>query len=189
MGRRKGPKKPKVAAFELIDHEARPQLEPYKLMSQVRREYHDDIEEAKIVLVWRKGLKPDVDGHLILGRCHKASDFQKELVDWDYAIELNFEVWQSSEFTKEKKLALLDHELCHCGEALDKDGEPKVDVKGRRVWRMVSHDIEEFQSVISHHGCYKRDLERFAETIIKQAQKTLEFPTQATGTDDKVVVQ
>ena len=119
----------------------------------------------------------------------KASELQRELVDWDYVILLNFEVWHSQEFTKEKKIALLDHELCHTGQQLDREGEQKVDAKGRKVWRICAHEIEEFVGVIQRNGCYKRDLQLFAETIMKQAQKTIPFPEAATGTNGEVVVQ
>lgn len=190
MGRRRGfgkVKKVKVPPFELIDHEAKPRLEPYKLMDELRKEHHDSIKEAKIILAYRKGWKSNVDGHLILGKCVKASELQRELVDWDFVILLNFEVWNSKEFTREKKLALLDHELCHAEPALDKEGEPKVNAAGKRVWRIRDHDIAEFSEIIARHGCYKKDLQQFAETIMKQAQKTIEFPPAKEG--ESVVVQ
>ena len=170
MGRRKGfgkIKKPRVANFELIDWQAKPKLEPYRLLAEVEKASHDDTKDAKIVLAYRKNWKSDVDGHLVLGKCVKASELQRELVDWDFVILLNYEVWNSKEFDRAKKVALLDHELCHTGQALDKDGEPKVDAKGRKVWRVVRHEIEEFVGVIQRNGCYKRDLQIFAETIMK----------------------
>jgi hypothetical protein len=191
MGKRGFGKKKakKLPPFELIDHEAKPQLEPYRLMAQIRKEHHEDIKEAKIALAYQKGLKADVDGHVTLGKCIKASDLQRELVDWDFVILLNYEVWTASEFTKEKKMALLDHELCHAEPALDKDGEPKVDSAGRKSYRIRKHDIEEFQCIVTRHGLWKRDLERFGETIIKQAQKTLDFPAPAAGANGEVAVQ
>ena len=192
MGRRKGfgkVKAKKLPPFELIDHEAKPQLEPYKLMAEIRKAHHPDIKEAKIVLAWQKGIKADKDGHVMLGKCIKIGDLQKELADWDFVITLNFEVWQSKEFDKDKKMALLDHELMHADEALDKNGEPKVDAKGRRTWRIRSHDVEEFSAIIERHGIWKRDLERFAEAIMKTKQKSLEFPEAAAGASGDVVVQ
>jgi hypothetical protein len=192
MGRRKGfgkIKKPRVANFELIDWQAKPKLEPYRLLGEVREASHEDTKDAKIVLAYRKNWKSDVDGHLVLGKCVKASELQRELVDWDFVILLNYEVWNSKEFDRAKKVALLDHELCHTGQALDKDGEPKVDAKGRKVWRIVRHEIEEFVGVIQRNGCYKRDLQIFAETIMKQAQKTLEFPAPAAAAGGEVTVQ
>lgn len=165
--KKKGPKAKKVA-FELIDPNQKPQHETYRLMAQLRRDYHPDTIEAKIAIAWRKGFKADVDGHLVLGKCVRTSDLQKEFSEWDFIILLNQEVWNSTEFTKEKKLALLDHELCHAAPALDKELEPKVDDRGRKVFRTRGHDVQEFQCIIERHGTYKKDLERFAEAILKR---------------------
>jgi hypothetical protein len=178
MGKRGFGKKKakKLPPFELIDHEAKPQLEPYKLMAEIRKAHHPDIKDAKICLAYQKGLKADVDGHVTLGKCIKASDLQRELVAWDFVILLNFEMWTSTGFTKEKKMALLDHELCHADVALDKDGEPKVDAAGRKTYRIRKHDYQEFHAIIERHGLWDRDLKRLGDTIIKQAQATLTFP-------------
>lgn len=165
--------KPKRINFELIQPE--PETEPYRLMREIRARFHEDIRTAKIALAWRKALQPDPDGHLVLGRCMKASDLQRELVKWDFVILLNQEVWSDPEFTKAQKEALLDHELCHADRACDKEGEPKIDERGRAVWRTRKHDIEEFQAIVTRHGCYKRDLEIFAEALLKKRTPPLPF--------------
>lgn len=87
---------------------------------------------------------------------------------YDFIILLNQEVWNDKEFGPEKKAALIDHELCHAEVALARDGEPKLDERGRRVWRTRKHDIEEFRAVVQRHGCYKYDLEKFAETLLRR---------------------
>lgn len=162
--------KAKAIQFEIIheqDGDHRP--EPYRILDEVRAKWHGDIEPARIALAWRKNLKPDKDGHLVLGKCMKASDLQRELVDYDFVILLNREVWRDMEFTLAKKKALMDHELCHAAMQTDAEtGEPKYDERGRNIWRSRKHDIEEFGSVVAHHGCYKRDLERFAEALLKK---------------------
>jgi hypothetical protein len=170
--------KPKQIKFSLIDAEEIPELEPYRLMREVRK-FHRETADAKIALAWRIDTNPDVDGRLVLGRCIKASDLQRELVDWDFVILLNKEVWDDPGFTADKKKALLDHELCHAAVAFDNDG-PKIDSRGRKVWRIRKHDIEEFQDIISRHGCYKRDLERFAEVLIARKQSPLFQKDQTT---------
>jgi hypothetical protein len=167
---KKGPK-PKAVNYEIIPDSA--QSEPHKLLRKIQGKFHRDLDEAKIALAWRKALKPDVDGRLVLGRCVKASDLQRELVRWDFVILLNREVWQLPDFTADKKEALIDHELCHAAVALDADGEPKIDEKNRQVWRVRKHDIEEFGDVVERHGLYKRDLERFAESLLKSRQGAL----------------
>lgn len=144
---------------------------PYRLLDKIRKKSHTSIKRAKIALAWRIALKPDRDGHLVLGMCKRASDLQRELADWDFVILLNKEVWKDKEFTTDKKMALLDHELCHAAPALTRDGEHKQDERGRYVWRIRKHDIEEFQGIVERHGCYKRDLEEFAEALLKRRRK------------------
>jgi|SRR5712664_476775 len=159
--------KPKKVNFELIVNE---EGEPYRLLREVRSQFHEELEEARIALAWRKSLKADVDGRLVLGKCVKASDLQRELADWDFVILLNQEVWVNSEFTADKKRALLDHELCHAAPVVNEEDEQKLDERGRLVWRVRKHDIEEFQGIVERHGCYKRDLERFAEALLKSKE-------------------
>jgi hypothetical protein len=142
---------------------------PYKLLIEARRKWHRTLDEARIALAWRTRLKSDKDGHLVLGKCIKVSDLQKEFAEYDFIILLNKEVWDAVDFAREKQLALLDHELCHAAPVLDKFGGDVKDERGRRVWRMRKHDIEEFRSVVEHHGTYKRDLEAFAKALLKKA--------------------
>lgn len=179
---RKGPKKPKAkqVKVDLIDFNAKPAHEPYRLMKEVRAESHKDTSQARVVLAWMLDTKRDVDGRLKLGKCVRASDLQRELVDWDFVILLNKEVWESKDFGEPRKKALLDHELMHIAEAVDKEGEPKFDDRGRKIWRVRGHDIEEFTDIVKRHGCYKADLERFAEELLKKGQSPL-FNQEATG--------
>ena len=174
--------KPKKVLFQMIKpDEVILSGNPYELLAEIRAEllteiraeHHFDVAQAKIALAWKKATMPDVDGHLVLGKCVKASDLQRELVDYDFVIVLNKEVWEDPEFDREKKLALLDHELCHAARAVDSDGEAMIDSKGRPVWRTRKHDIEEFIEIINRHGCWKRDLEKLAESIIAKKKTPL----------------
>ena len=159
--------KPKAINFELIPPmDGMHEPEPYKILREMREKFHPDLSKARIALAWRKKLKRDRDGHLILGKCVKASDLQRELVDWDFVILLNREVWFDDGFKPEKKRALVDHELCHADAARDKDGFPKRDERDRFVWRTRKHDIEEFRDIVKRHGCYKADLEEFAKALL-----------------------
>jgi hypothetical protein len=165
--------KPKKVVFQLIDPNEKPEPDAYRLMRQIRAELHFDTAEAKIALAWQKGIKPDADGRIMLGKCVRATDLQRELVDLDFVILLNREVWEDAEFFDSKKLALLDHELCHAARSVDSDGEPRIDTKGRAVWRMRGHDIEEFREIVDRHGCWKYDLEKFADAIFKRKNQPL----------------
>lgn len=157
---------PKKIAFELIESE--PETEPYRIMREVRKDFHPDIDDARIALAWRKGYKPDPEGHIILGQCIRSSDLQREFVDLDFIILLNKEIWEDLQFTVEMKTALVDHELMHAARSYDSEGEPKIDTKGRPVWRIRNHDISEFIDVVRRHGTWKRDLQMFAESLLKK---------------------
>ena len=176
--------KPKKVLFELIKPD---QVflsgQPYELLAEVRAETHFDTAEAKIALAWKKDTKPDADGRLCLGRCVRATDLQRELVDYDFVIVLNREVWEDPEFGREKKLALLDHEMCHAARVVDDDGDPKIDSKGRPVWRTRGHDIEEFHEIIARHGIWKGDLEKFAKVLLDRKKEPL-LGTLETPKDD-----
>src|ERR1700756_493258 len=148
-----------------------PNKSPYKLLKKMRDKYHREVRKAKIALAWRIKIKPDKDGHLLLGKCVRTSDLQRELADWDYVILLNKEVWNDPEFTKKKKYALLDHELCHAAPVYNRKGKQRKNTRGRYIFRMRDHDIEEFRDIVKRHGCYKQDLELFAEALLKRRRK------------------
>ena len=141
------------------------------MMAKIRKKYHHDIRKAKVALMWRIAYKPDKDGHLILGKCHKVSDLDKELSKWDFVILLNKEVWNDPKFTDKKKAALLDHELMHCGKVENKNGHSKKDERGRYVFRTRKHDVEEFHDIVKRHGIWKRDLEIFAEQLLLRKRR------------------
>lgn len=168
------PPKPKACNFELIPAKDKDHIpEPHRILAEVRAKFHKDLEHARIALAWRKALKPDKDGHLVLGKCVKASDLQKEFAAYDFVILLNREVWMELGFTVEKKKALVDHELCHAAQVVDKYGMQKFDERGRAIWRTRKHEIEEFREIVERHGCYKRDLELFAEAMLKKRDMPL----------------
>ena len=170
----------KAINFELIALDGA----PYAILREMLK-FHKDLAEVSVALAWRENLKADKDGHLILGKCVKASDLQRELADFDFVILLNRDIWEDDDFTEDKKRALMDHELCHAAGSMTEDGTPKRDERGRRVWRTRKHDIEEFQAIVERHGCYKKDLERFAEAITKKRRTPL-LNLEAKGSDSRV---
>lgn len=167
--------KPKKINVSVMD----PTSEPYKILHSVLDKHHDDIRTARvqIALAWRYRLKSDPDGILVLGKCIKITDLHKEFMDYDFIIILNYEAWQS--FSLAQKEALIDHELCHASIAVDEEtGENKVDERGRTVFRIRKHNIEEFREIIERHGCYKDDLKKFAEAILKEKKESQQLPLQ-----------
>jgi hypothetical protein len=143
---------------------------PYYMMEKIRKRHHHHTRKAKIALAWRTALKPDTDGHLLLGQCVKASDLQRELSEYDFVILLNKEVWEDKTFGHKRQKALLDHELCHVGQVYRKGKRLKND-HGKYVFRTRKHDVEEFSEIVDRHGIWKHDLELFAKALLKRRHK------------------
>jgi hypothetical protein len=125
----------------------------YRLLRELVMAYHEHLKDARIALAWCTSWKPDVDGRVTLGKCKKASDLDRELATFDFIILLKKSFWQDLAVTPDQRRALLDHELCHAGVKLDeRTGEPVYDERGRKVYRVVKHDVEEFSRSRSATG-------------------------------------
>jgi len=138
---------------------------PYEMMRSIRKKNHHHSRKAKIALAWRKDIKPDKDGHILLGKCIKASDLQRELSEYDFVILLNRDAWEHEKFGHKRQRALLDHELCHVG-VVYRHGKRLKNDHGKYVFRTRKHDVEEFSEIVSRHGVWKHDLEIFAEALL-----------------------
>lgn len=143
----------------------------YKIMAELIEQHHTHLTDAKIALAWMYGKKSDVDGRLVLGRAKKGSDLDRDMHGFDFVILLNHEAYTAASFTKGQQTALLDHELTHCEVSKDTNGEPKTDERGRTVYRMRGHDVEEFREVVARHGTWKSDLEGFAQAALQNGDK------------------
>jgi hypothetical protein len=165
--RRPREKKPKRVSYELIPRASIIGAPMYAQLDDLVRAYHEPITDARIALAWCTSWKPDVDGRVVLGKCKKASDLDRELAAFDFVILLSRRFWRHEDVTDAQRTALLDHELCHATVSYDEAGEPVEDERGRLVYRIRKHDIEEFTDIVSRHGCYKADLERFAAALRK----------------------
>jgi hypothetical protein len=177
---RKKKKGGKKVNYELVKRETQQGEGMYRLVDHYVEQYHEDLSDARIGLAWCTSWRPDVDGRLILGQCRKQSDLHREFMEFDFIILLSKDWWGDPNTTAEQREALIDHELCHAAPALDdRTGEQKVDERGRKVWRMRKHDIEEFSAVVHRHGIYKSDIARFYRSLLVQVQKEGFQPCEA----------
>jgi len=118
---------------------------PYSVLTEARQ-WHENLAAARIALAWRLRTKEDRDRKIVLGKCLKVTDLQKEFHTYDFIILLNQEYWVR--FDAKQKLALVDHELCHARPDLGNTGAQKTDERGRLVWRHRKADLEEFAKAI-----------------------------------------
>ena len=190
------PAKPKTVSYELIDRDSIIGYPMYQLLEELVKAHHEDLREARIALAWCTSWKPDVDGHVTIGKCKKASDLDREISLYDFVILLRRSFWSDLRVTEKQRRALLDHELCHAAMKYDARGEPLKDERGRFVWRVKKHDVEEFTCIVDRYGCYKADLERFAVALrrsstppFKACEQCQDSPGWIPFTDDQGVAR
>ncbi len=46
-----------------------------------------------------------------------------------------------------------------------------LDTRGRKVWRLRKHALEEFAAVVERHGIYKRDIEAFVRALRRSPEQ------------------
>lgn len=179
---KKTTKKRKKVTVKLLERKHAGKItEAYKIMGDLIAKNHAHLKDALIAIAWRFGWSQDADGRLKLGQAKKGSDLDREMHKHDFVILLNHEAWNKGGLSQKQKAAVVDHELCHCEVAIDRNGEPKTDEKGRTVWRVRKHDIEEFRDVVSRHGLYTNELEEFAQAGINDSNRPLLETVEAAG--------
>ena len=163
--RQKGNTTARRIGYELIKRDHVEGHPVYALLDELVRDHHDHLAPARIALAWALSWQPDADGRVKIGACMKANDLARELAPFDFVILLRRAFWKDERVTDDQRRALLDHELCHAARATTKSGEDAVDERGRPVWRIRKHDIEEFSEIIERHGMYSHDLENIAAAL------------------------
>lgn len=161
--------KPKQKSYQRITRENDP-MGVYAVLDEALGRYRRELkdEDCRIALAWRFGWKRNKDGQLVLGKCQKVNELSKEYADFDFIIVFNHEAWK--ELDGEQRLALMHHELCHAAISTDPSGNARKDARGRTMFRVKHHDVEEFGDVIAVHGIYKQDLNEFCLAAIRSAR-------------------
>ena len=91
---------------------------------------------------------------ITMAKTSKVSAKTQALAEKDvrFVIEYDSLIWDK--LPEDKKRALVDHELGHCGN--DADG-----------CYLINHDIEDFKFMIKRHGFWKSDVQDFADTVME----------------------
>jgi hypothetical protein len=173
--RRRKSEKIKPLTYELIEPASEIGQSLYLDLGELVEAYHEHLRDARIALAWCTSWKPDVDGRVTLGKCVKASDLHRELAPYDFVILLSRSFYEDALVQPLQRRALIDHELCHAGVKYDATGEPVTDGRGRIVYRLVKHDLEEFSAIAGRYGCWKRDLEHFATALDRARHKSPDY--------------
>jgi predicted metallopeptidase len=129
--------------------------QPAALAAAIIPLLHKHLQDARIacLFVQDKREKQKVR----LGSAAKTSSKVRFLADVDYVVEFNWTAWRN--LTAEQRVALVDHELCHCAGR---------DEKGKWVER--AHDVEEFTAIVGRWGLWKDDVRQFANVVARQLE-------------------
>lgn len=177
-------RRPPTVAYTLIQPGDEPEM--HTLLRDLRERYHEELLDAAIALGWCTSWRLDTDGHQKLGQCRRATDLDRELHQWDFVILLNRDFWQHENTTPIVRAALLDHELCHATVKRDPEThEAMKNDRGKIVYRIRHHDIEEFSEIPKRHGLWRHELDAFARACayaLKHPKLPLDVPR---GDDDE----
>jgi hypothetical protein len=135
------------------------------IAAQLINKYHTHLNGIKIAYVFKvktekpddkkpkRGRKPSVlrQKKIVMAKTSLVNSKYRILFDEDYRflIDFNIEIW--NELTLDQQMALVDHELCHCG--LDENG----------IAYLIPHSVEEFRQIITRYGFWKDDVKAFAD--------------------------
>ena len=130
--------------------------------------WHPDLNGVRIAYLFDEEIG-DVKGKTCLAKIKKASPTEVYFGRVDAVMIVDKTIWNV--LTPDKRLALIDHELCHL--VLDNEGNVKT----------RAHDLEEFADVVSRHGLWTSDLQHFQEKT-KQLHLFPEgLPSEQTDTE------
>lgn len=54
--------------------------------------------------------------------------------------------------------ALIEHELCHAAQDIDGFGMPRFNRDGLPIFRLIGHDVEQFNDVVARYGAHAADV-------------------------------
>jgi len=141
--------------------------EVQKVAEELINEHHVHLKGIRIEYVF-VDKTPNRAGKEVWGTMRKVNALPAYLASNDddkengyiepfFVMVISQPIWGN--LTPDKKLALVDHELCHAGIKDDKEGNPKPTI--------IPHDLEEFTCIVKRHGLWREDVKEFAEEAKK----------------------
>jgi predicted metallopeptidase len=113
-------------------------------------EHHPHLQGVPIRYVYVDP-PPKSKGKTVWGRARKKGPLDAHLAELEetdfFVIEAAQAVWE--EMTHAQRVALVDHELCHCG----------LSDKGKLT--LLAHDLEEFNAVVQRRGLWRDSVKVF----------------------------
>lgn len=122
------------------------------LAEELIEAHHPKLVSANIGIIFRDEA-PTSGGKSVYGKASKVSAQWRPLLsqEYDFIIWLAHDIWKGV-LTKHQRRALLDHELCHC---TSEDGS----------FKLVGHDVEEFNVIVRRYGLWRPSLKEMDHAI------------------------
>jgi hypothetical protein len=121
------------------------------IVAETKDKFHPHLDQMRIRYVYDLAEKPATKcGKNIYAKAVKTGGILRLFSQSDFIIVIHGATWTS--LPPDKRFALVDHELSHCGVE-----------EGKAV--VIGHDLEEFASIIGRHGFYMQDVRKFAKAV------------------------
>lgn len=143
---------------------------------ELHNEDHAHLQDSPIAFLWASS-GFEKQGRLVLGQCEEVTfrcgAWQKgrqeqQMLHWfgyvpTYLITLAADY--AAECSDAEFCALVEHELYHIAQAMDKYGEPKFTEEGLPKLKLRGHDVSEFVAIVDRYGVGhpESDLARLVE--------------------------
>jgi predicted metallopeptidase len=162
-----------------------PAPEVEKIANKLIPQYHKHLEDFSVKVKYAFCEKtPKSKGREVWGTCRKVTTLNSYLSGEEcepyFVIVISHPVWEL--LPEEKRIALVDHELCHAMAQMKKD-ETQEDEDVENFEDPVNlsikpHDLEEFTCIVKRHGLWKEDIEEFVKEALrtKDSQNKKEEP-------------
>ena len=120
--------------------------------------WHPDLWQSDIRYVFRVADDPwTKSGKFVYAKVSLVNGVNKLLAeDADAVIVVDQLQWRA--LSRARRLALIDHELCHLEIAVDGNGERIDQPNGRPKLALREHDFADFNAVVQRHGLWSPDL-------------------------------
>ena len=146
-----------------------PAPEVKEIAEELIPKYHAHLAECNVRLDYVFVSKTPVKGGKdIWGTCRKITNLNAHLAGEEqsfFVIVISEPVWDI--LPRDKKVALVDHELCHAWAVFDqKEDDDNAEVVKLSI---IPHDVEEFSCIIRRHGLWKDDVKAFVEEALKKS--------------------
>lgn len=134
---------------------------------------HSHLRDARIGWLWTSAEQTNRD-KTTAGQCELVAPLQRKwssarthwlLTHW-FTLIPDFIITISAGFAETADdwsfCALIEHELCHAAQDVDLYGEPRFDREGQPVFRIIGHDVEQFNDVVERYGAAAAGVDHMA---------------------------